>query len=78
MSASDCTSVCVPAGKGKACRQHQWIFRINFGLLNKYTNRTRNSFSKGYSAMLLGVGFFNVCFKTFGQGGRVGYIGFYK
>lgn len=42
------------------CRQCQWMFRINFGLLNMQTEE-KNPISKGYAAVFLGVCFFLMC-----------------
>lgn len=52
--------------KGKAQGQRQWMFKINLGFLNKYTNRTKNRVSAVLSCV--GGGFFMCTLKYWGEG----------
>lgn len=51
--------------KGRAHGQHQWMFKINLGFLNKYTNRTKNRVSAVLSCV--GGGFFMYTLKYWGE-----------
>lgn len=63
--------------KGKAHRQHERMFRINFELSNKYANRKKILFQRG--AQLCCLGFYLMCtLKYLVDGGKLGVLGVYN